>query len=248
MPNCTVNKVPFSKLKRGDVDVRFDGGDVSSDGGLLLLREVERRQGLLRKVAQIFPDPRNPALVVEHITEHLLRQRVFGLCQGYEDLDRYFSAYYNNYCFLPLYVFCGEQLLAAYLRPASRDAGHCPHHQTRAIFHQHMPLVTQDGRRVVALAVQPRIRVRCRSVRVVASLFAFPVSLRVARPAARRLIPAILANKALVAGPRLDQRAVDREMFFDSKPFLSAMVMTSVKNCSTTSCSSSRSRFFENVE
>lgn len=199
MPDCTVPKGSFSKLKRREIDVRFDGGDVSSDGGLLLLREVERRQGLLREVARILPDPRHPALV-EHTTEHLLRQRVFGLCQGYEDLNdhdclrhdlalqtaldrdrpaassptlcrfesradrrsavaihrllvdqfiasfkqpptelvldfdatddlvhgnqqgRHFSAYYNHYCFLPLYVFCGEQLLVAYLRPASKDA------------------------------------------------------------------------------------------------------------------------------
>ena len=87
-------------------------------------------------------------------------------------------------------------------------------------FHQHMPLVAQDGRRVVALAVQPRIRVRSRSVRFVAALLAFPVSLRVARPAAQRLILAILADKALVAGPRLNQRTVDREMFFRQQAVL----------------------------
>lgn len=199
MPNCTPNKGLFSKFRRREVVVGFDGGDVSSDGGFLLLREVERRLGLLNKVARVLPDPRNPALV-DHSTEHLLRQRVFGLCQGYEDLNdhdslrqdlalqtalerdkpgassptlcrfenradrgaaidihrivvdqfiasfkeaptelvldfdatddivhgnqegRHFSSYYDNYCFLPLYVFCGEQLLTAYLRPASKDA------------------------------------------------------------------------------------------------------------------------------
>jgi hypothetical protein len=39
-----------------------------------------------------------------------------------DQIDRHFSAYYNNYCFLPLYVFCGEQLLVAYLRSAKHDA------------------------------------------------------------------------------------------------------------------------------
>jgi hypothetical protein len=78
--------VPFSKLKRREIDVRFDGGEVSSDGGLLLLREVERRLGLLRAVSEVLPDPRSP-LLVRHPTEHLLRQRVFALCQGYEDLN-----------------------------------------------------------------------------------------------------------------------------------------------------------------
>ena len=86
MPNCTATQVPFAKLGRRAIDVRFDGGDVSSDGGLLLLRQVERRLGLLKAVAQVLPDPRNPWLV-QHSTEQLLRQRVFGLCQGYEDLN-----------------------------------------------------------------------------------------------------------------------------------------------------------------
>ncbi len=43
------------------------------------------------------------------------------LVHGNQD-GRHFSAYYDNYCFLPLYVFCGEQLLVAYLRPAKKDA------------------------------------------------------------------------------------------------------------------------------
>ena len=86
MPNCTAPQVPFPKLGRREIDVRFDGGDVSSDGGLLLLRQVERRLGLLKAVAKVLPDPRDPVLV-HHTTEQLLRQRVFGLCQGYEDLN-----------------------------------------------------------------------------------------------------------------------------------------------------------------
>lgn len=86
MPNGTVREMPFAKLGRREIDVGFDGGDVSSDGGLLLLRQVERRLGLLKAVAQILPDPRSP-LRVKHKTGQLLRQRVFGLCQGYEDLN-----------------------------------------------------------------------------------------------------------------------------------------------------------------
>src|SRR5487761_2620081 len=86
MPNCTATEMPFAKLGRRKIDVRFDGGEVSSDGGLLLLRQVERRLGLLKAVAAVLPDPRNPYLV-EHTTEQMLRQRVFGLCQGYEDLN-----------------------------------------------------------------------------------------------------------------------------------------------------------------
>jgi hypothetical protein len=199
MPNCTALADLFPSLGRRKIDVRFDGGDVSSDAGVLLLRQVERKLGLLKAVAQVLPDPRHPFLIT-HTTEQLLRQRVFGLCQGYEDLNdhdrlrqdlalqtalerkqeaassptlcrfenradraaalathrilieqfiasfdrppeeltfdfdatddavhgqqegRHFSGYYDHYCFLPLYVFCGEQLLVAYLRPAKRDA------------------------------------------------------------------------------------------------------------------------------
>lgn len=86
MPNCTVREMPFAKLGRREIDVGFDGGEVSSDGGLLLLRQVERRLGLLKAVAEKLPDPRSP-LLVKHKTEQMLRQRVFGLCQGYEDLN-----------------------------------------------------------------------------------------------------------------------------------------------------------------
>lgn len=197
MPNCTAGDDVFGMTGRRRIDVRFDGGDVSSDAGLLLLRQVERKIGLLKDAARVLPDPRNP-LLVSHTTEQMLRQRVFGLCQGYEDLNdharlrldpamqtaldkkrgndpedfqgassptlcrfearsnrraavalhrvivekfiasfrkaseelildfdatddpvhgnqvgRHFSGYYDGYCFLPLYVFCGEQLLVA---------------------------------------------------------------------------------------------------------------------------------------
>jgi Transposase DDE domain group 1 len=86
MPNCTVEGMPFSKLGRREIEARFDGGEVSSDGGLLLLRQVERRLGRLKQVAPVLPDPRSP-LLLRHTTEQMLRQRVFGLCQGYEDLN-----------------------------------------------------------------------------------------------------------------------------------------------------------------
>jgi len=50
MPNCTAPEVPFAKLGRRQIDVRCDGGDVGSDGGLLLLRQVdtERHEATMR--------------------------------------------------------------------------------------------------------------------------------------------------------------------------------------------------------
>jgi hypothetical protein len=54
---------------------RFDGGTLTSDGGLLLLAQVERRRGILRRFAACFQDHRNPALI-EHRLEELIGQRV----------------------------------------------------------------------------------------------------------------------------------------------------------------------------
>jgi hypothetical protein len=198
MPDCTSKRIEFESFKRRRVEVNFDGGDVSSDGGVLLLRKLERRVGLLEAVARVLADPRDPERI-EHTLGDMLRQRVFGLVQGYEDLNdhatlrndplmqtacerdtalasaptlcrlenrasraaawaihevivekfiasfktapeelvldfdatddplygkqegRFFHGYYDSYCYLPLYVFCGEQLLVAYLRPSKID-------------------------------------------------------------------------------------------------------------------------------
>jgi hypothetical protein len=187
----------------------FDAGSISSDGGVLLLREVDRRINLLDRVDQLIPDPRDP-LHVEHDQRTLIAQRVLAIACGWEDLNdhamlrndlvlqlatnrrasgsggdadpdrplasastlcrlenridrqtcvrinqllvelfieshktppteiildfdatddpvhgkqegRFFHGYYDEYCFLPLYVFAGEQLLCAYLRPANID-------------------------------------------------------------------------------------------------------------------------------
>jgi hypothetical protein len=198
MTDCTSKRIKFEPFKRRRVEANFDGGDVSSDGGLLLLRKLERRLGLLDAVAGALADPRDPERI-EHGLVDMLRQRVFGLVQGYEDLNdhaalrndvlmqsacgrdtalasaptlcrlenrasraaawaihgvmvekfigsfksapkelvldfdatdaplhgkqegRFFHGYYDNYCYLPLYVFCGEQLLVSYLRPSKID-------------------------------------------------------------------------------------------------------------------------------
>lgn len=199
MSDCTVQEELFPGFARRRIEVAFDGGSVTSDAGLLLLRQTDLRLGLLQRVAGHLPDPRNP-LLIRHTALELLRQRVYGIVQGYEDLNdhdrlrtdpalatalskltegassptlcrfehwsdralagaihgelleqflasfdtppeelildfdatddpvhgdqegRFFHGYYDGYCFLPLYVFCGGQLLVAYLRPAKIDA------------------------------------------------------------------------------------------------------------------------------
>ena len=199
MTVCTQSSFAFPVANRRRVQASFTGGDVSSDGGLVLLRQVDRHLHLTATLAKRLPDPRDPAKIT-HPLVTLLRQRVYGLCQGYEDLndhDRlrsdvalqtaveqdddlasastlcrwendasrqaawvvhqewveqfiashtsaptelvldldatddplhgkqegaFFHGYYGQYCFLPLYVFCGERLLVAYLRPSNIHA------------------------------------------------------------------------------------------------------------------------------
>ena len=202
MPNCTeeigASKIDFGRVGRRVVEGCFDGGSMTSDGGVMLLGETDRKLGLLDAAARCIPDPRNP-LLIKHAVRDMLRQRVYGLALGWEDLidhgslredvamqtaigverevasaptlcrlenwadkrtawqlhqvlvdqfiasfkeppqelvldfdatdnplhgqqeGRFFHGYYDCYCYLPLYVFCGQQLLCAYLRPSRID-------------------------------------------------------------------------------------------------------------------------------
>ena len=83
---CKGRTLKFQGLGRREVIARFDGGDITSDGGALLLREVERRTGIVEQFTDCFEDHRNPDLI-EHTVRELVAQRVFGLALGYEDLN-----------------------------------------------------------------------------------------------------------------------------------------------------------------
>jgi hypothetical protein len=65
---------------------RFDGGNITSDAGAALLREVELRTGIIRQFAACFTDHRDPERI-EHLLFALVAQRVYGLALGYEDLN-----------------------------------------------------------------------------------------------------------------------------------------------------------------
>jgi len=220
MTECKAKRFEFHALSNREVIAHFDGGDISSDGGGLLLREVEQRTGILKQLAGCFTDYRKPEWI-EHPVQDLLAQRVYGMCLGYEDLNdhdhlradpalavmvgkadpkgeqriesqnrgkalagkstlnrlelakataerykkivmnpeaidrmmieqfldahpraekqiildmdatddpihghqegRFFHGYYDCYCYLPLYIFCGEFLLSAKLRTSDVD-------------------------------------------------------------------------------------------------------------------------------
>jgi len=219
--DCIPQQLELQGLNRRTVVGCFDGGTLTSDGGVVLLGEVERRRGLLQQFAACFRDGRHPKLI-EHSVEELVRQRVLALALGYEDLNdhdvlrtdpllativgkadptggdrlqeqdrgkplagkstlnrwewgavtqdryrkiavdtaavdrffveaflsaheqapaqiildldatddpvhgqqegRFFHGYYGEYCYLPLYVFCGTHVLCARLRESNQDA------------------------------------------------------------------------------------------------------------------------------
>jgi hypothetical protein len=205
MTQRSTEPLSFSSLGRRRLEIDFSGGSLTSDAGAVLLREADKRLGLLDALDRVIPDPRLPELIT-HSQRSLLAQRVLGIALGYEDLNdhatlrndpfwqalaecapdpdkplasaptlcrlenrvprralfemskvlveqflrsfkdkgppeclvldfdatddpihghqegRFFHGYYDNYCFLPLYVFCGDQLLVAYLRSADGDA------------------------------------------------------------------------------------------------------------------------------
>jgi hypothetical protein len=84
--HCNPASFHFQDLNARAVLAAFDGGRITSDAGGLLLREVDDAFGWLDGFARCFTDHRDPDLI-EHSVAELLRQRVFGLCLGYEDLN-----------------------------------------------------------------------------------------------------------------------------------------------------------------
>jgi hypothetical protein len=86
MTKCTTPTASFPRCKGRQVTAGFDGGEITSDGGVLLLRQLDREMGLTRSIARRLDDAR-AARRCQHRAETMLRQRVFGLALGYEDLN-----------------------------------------------------------------------------------------------------------------------------------------------------------------
>ena len=90
MPNCTeeiqTSKIEFGRLGRRVIEGCFDGGSMTSDAGVMLLGATDRKLGLLDAAARCITDPRNP-LLITHSVADMLRQRVYGLALGWEDLN-----------------------------------------------------------------------------------------------------------------------------------------------------------------
>ena len=83
---CNQESLEFHPLNQRQVVGRFDGGEITTDAGGLLLREVEERTEIIGRFAACFRDHRKPEQI-EHTVRELVAQRVYGLALGYEDLN-----------------------------------------------------------------------------------------------------------------------------------------------------------------
>ena len=82
------NLLPFSfpAVQRKKITAAFDGGRITSDGGVMLLAQAERRLGIAERLAQVIPDRRDQDRVT-HLLPDILRTRIFAIACGYEDAD-----------------------------------------------------------------------------------------------------------------------------------------------------------------
>jgi len=87
MPDDTTAPFLFPATVRKKVTAAFDGGRITSDGGVILLVAAERRLGIADRFAGLIADPRNPALVTHSIAD-ILRARTLTIACGYEDADQ----------------------------------------------------------------------------------------------------------------------------------------------------------------
>lgn len=82
----SLESIRFNNLFKRSVVADFNGGNISSDAGGLLLREISESRGIISGIANCFTDYRNPEKT-EHTVSELVAQRIFGLALGYEDLN-----------------------------------------------------------------------------------------------------------------------------------------------------------------
>jgi hypothetical protein len=86
MTECNQEVFRFASHFSRRVEAGFTAGQVSSDGGALLLRQVDRKINLLGRLASCFGDGRSPQLITHPLSE-MLAQRIYGLALGYEDVN-----------------------------------------------------------------------------------------------------------------------------------------------------------------
>jgi hypothetical protein len=85
MPKCTKNKIDLGRVGRRVIEACLSGGDLSSEGGVVLLRQLDQQVGLTKAAARALGDERRSRSVM-HIVQDMVAQRIFGLCMGWEDV------------------------------------------------------------------------------------------------------------------------------------------------------------------
>jgi hypothetical protein len=83
---CTQTALEFAGFSHREIEASFDGGDITSHGGVQLLRLVDERLALIRAVAEVMTDDRRTKSC-RHDLESLIRQRVYAIALGHEDLN-----------------------------------------------------------------------------------------------------------------------------------------------------------------
>src|SRR5215207_1882299 len=86
MPNDSLLPFSFPAIRGKKVTAAFDGGRLSSDGGVMLLCEAERRLGIAARLAGLFPDDRDGTRVIHRVSD-MIRARIFAIACGYEDCN-----------------------------------------------------------------------------------------------------------------------------------------------------------------
>ena len=86
MNDITFLPFSFPAVGRKKVTADFDGGRLTSDGGVMLLSMAERRLGIAERLARCFPDARDPTRII-HTLADMIRARVFAIACGYEDAN-----------------------------------------------------------------------------------------------------------------------------------------------------------------
>jgi hypothetical protein len=86
MSDSTTQPFWLPAVSRKKITAAFDGGRLTSDGGVMLLALAERRLGIAKRLAALFPDQRDPTRVV-HAIDDIIRARIFAIACGYEDAD-----------------------------------------------------------------------------------------------------------------------------------------------------------------
>src|SRR6266513_1920626 len=86
MTDDTLLPFCFPAVRRKKITAAFDGGRISSDGGVMLLAQADRRLGIAERLARAVPDGRDPDRVT-HLLPDILRARIFAIACGYEDAD-----------------------------------------------------------------------------------------------------------------------------------------------------------------